>query len=359
MPRLPRGLAVTAPNITIRDVAAKAGVSVATVSRVFNHKGPIREDTIRRVMDVAGEMQYVPHAGARSLSTRSTRTIGVVLPDLHGEFFSEVIRGIDLAARQHGYHLLLSGSHSDRDEMRAVVQAVRGLVDGLIVMSPDLEPSTLLADLPSGIDVVMLNSRVEGRASITVNNSGGARDVVRHLHALGHKRIAFIAGPPHNADAEQRRRGFRTATRAAGIEAFELPGFFTETSGHEAAQQILAMRSRPSAVFAANDSMAIGALSAFRDAGLRVPEDVAIVGFDDIPIARFLTPPLTTVRVEIAELGRRAVGHVVGSLENGGDGAKKRDVIKTTLVVRESCGTPPARGRTALDVQRRVPVSRK
>jgi LacI family transcriptional regulator len=359
MPRLPRGLAVTAPNITIRDVAAKAGVSVATVSRVFNRKGPIREDTIRRVLDVAGEMQYVPHAGARSLSTRSTRTIGVVLPDLHGEFFSEVIRGIDLAARQHGYHLLLSGSHSDRDEMRAVVQAVRGLVDGLIVMSPDLEPSTLLADLPSGIDVVMLNSRVEGRASITVDNSGGARDVVRHLQSLGHTRIAFIAGPPHNADAEQRRRGFRAATRAAGIEAFELPGFFTETSGHEAAQQILAMNPRPSAVFAANDSMAIGALSAFRDAGLRVPEDLAIVGFDDIPIARFLTPPLTTVRVEIAELGRRAVGHVIGSLESGGNGAKKRDVIKTTLVVRESCGTPPATGRGALNEQRRLPVSRK
>ncbi|MFL6245290.1 MAG: LacI family DNA-binding transcriptional regulator [Thermoanaerobaculia bacterium] len=338
MPRPPRGLAVVAPNVTIRDVAAKAGVSVATVSRVFNRKGPIREDTKRRVMDVAGEMQYVPHAGARSLSTRSTRTIGVVLPDLHGEFFSEVIRGIDLAARQHGYHLLLSGSHSDRDEMRAVVQAVRGLVDGLIVMSPDLEPSALLADLPSGIDVVMLNSRVEGRTSITVDNAGGARDVVRHLRSAGHQQIAFIAGPPHNADAEQRRRGFRAETRAAGIEAVELPGFFTEESGHEAGQQILALRPRPTAVFAANDSMAIGALSAFREAGLRVPEDVALVGFDDIPIARFLTPPLTTVRVDIAELGRRAVTHVIGAVESG-DGTKKRDVIKTTLVVRESCGS--------------------
>jgi LacI family transcriptional regulator len=351
MPRPPRGLAVVAPNVTIRDVAAKAGVSVATVSRVFNRKGPIREATMRRVMDVAGELQYVPHAGARSLSTRSTRTIGVVLPELHGEFFSEVIRGIDLAARQHGYHLLLSGSHSDRDEMRAVVQAVRGLVDGLIVMSPDLEPSTLLADLPSGVDVVMLNSRVEGRTSITVDNAGGARDVVRHLYSLGHRRMAFIAGPPHNADAEQRRRGFRTETRAAGIETAEIAGFFTEGSGHEAGQQILALRSRPTAVFAANDSMAIGALSAFREAGVRVPEDMALVGFDDIPIARFLSPPLTTVRVEIAELGRRAVAHVVGALEGGGDGAKKRDVIKTTLVVRESCGSPPAAVRRAPNEQ--------
>ena len=118
MPRRKRSLAAIAPNVTIRDVAAKAGVSVATVSRVFNRKGPIREDTIKRVRDVAEELQYVPHAGARSLSTRSTRTIGVVLPDLHGEFFSEVIRGIDVAARQSGYHLLLSGSHSDREETK-------------------------------------------------------------------------------------------------------------------------------------------------------------------------------------------------------------------------------------------------
>jgi LacI family transcriptional regulator len=274
----------------------------------------------------------------------------VVLPDLHGEFFSEVIRGIDLAARQHGYHLLLSGSHSDREEMRAVVHAVRGLVDGLIVMSPDLEPSALLADLPSGMDVVMLNSRVEGRASITVDNAGGARAVVRHLRSLGHKRIVFIAGPPHNADGEQRRRGFRTETRTAGMDATELPGDFTETSGQESGRRILALRPRPTAVFAANDSMAIGALSAFREAGLRVPEDIALVGFDDIPIARFLTPQLTTVRVEIAELGRRAVNHVIGALE-GGDGAKKRDVIKTTLVVRESCGSRPAGGRTARNEQ--------
>jgi LacI family transcriptional regulator len=338
MPRPPKGLAASPnANVTIRHVAARAGVSVATVSRVFNRKGPIREDTIRRVLDVAGEMQYVPHAGARSLSTRSTRTIGVVLPDLHGEFFSEVIRGIDLAARQNGYHLLLSGSHSDREEMRAVVHAVRGLVDGLIVMSPDLEPSALLADLPSGVDVVMLNSRVDGRASITIDNSGGARAVVRHLRSHGHQHIAFISGPPHNADAEQRRRGFRAEARGAGIEAAELPGNFTETSGYDAAQSILTMRKRPTALFAANDSMAIGALSAFREAGLHVPEDIALVGFDDIPIARFLTPPLTTVRVEIAELGRRAVEHVVGSLS--GNGGKQRDVIKTTLVVRESSQT--------------------
>lgn len=333
MPRTPRGFAAIHPNVTIRDVAAKAGVSVATVSRVFNRKGPIREDTKQRVMEVAGELQYVPHAGARSLSTRSTRTIGVVLPDLHGEFFSEVIRGIDLAARAEGYHLLLSGSHADRDEMRAVVQAVRGLVDGLIVMSPDLEPSALVADLPAGVPVVMLNARVGGHPSVTIDNSGGARDVVRHLHTIGHQRIAFIGGPQHNADAEQRRRGYRSAMKELQLESLELDGHFTEESGFDAGRAVASMKKRPTAVFAANDAMAIGALSAFREAALSIPDDVALVGFDDIPIARFLTPPLTTVKVPIAELGRKGFELLVT-----GDDGKRAARLATSLVVRRSCG---------------------
>lgn len=331
---MPRPLADSTdlpPNVTIRDVAAGAGVSVATVSRVFNQKGPIREETVRRVMDVAGALRYIPHAGARSLSTRSTRTIGVVLPDLHGEFFSEVIRGIDLAARESGYHLLLSGSHADRDEMRAVVQAVKGMVDGLIVMSPDLDPSALLGELPPGIPAVLLNAKVDGRPSITIDNAGGARDVVRHLASLGHSHIAFISGPAKNADAEQRRRGFRAGAKAHGIRAVEVAGNFTEESGYEAGRTIVAMKPRPTAVFAANDSMAIGALSAFRDARVHVPRHIALVGFDDIPIARFLDPPLTTVKVPIAELGRRGLQILVGE-----DGHPAR--LGTSLVVRRSCG---------------------
>jgi LacI family transcriptional regulator len=334
---MPRNFARSAdvpPNVTIRDVAARAGVSVATVSRVFNQKGPIRQETVRRVMDVAGAMQYIPHAGARSLSTRSTRTIGVVLPDLHGEFFSEVIRGIDLAARESGYHLLLSGSHADRDEMRAVVQAVRGMVDGLIVMSPDLDPASLVGELPAGIPTVLLNAKVAGRPSITIDNAGGARGVVRHLAGLGHKHIAFIGGPAKNADAEQRRRGFRAGAKTHGIETVEIPGDFTEDSGYEAAKKIVALDPRPTAVFAANDSMAIGALSGFRDARLRVPDHIALVGFDDIPIARFLDPPLTTVKVPIAELGRRGLQLLVDG--NGENKAPAR--LETSLVVRRSCG---------------------
>jgi LacI family transcriptional regulator len=323
----------TAIAATIRDVAARAGVSVATVSRALNGIGPVRTDTSRRVVAAARALKYVPHAGARSLSTRSTRTIGVVLPDLYGEFFSEVIRGIDVEARRRGYHVLLSGSHADRNEMHAVVQAVRGLIDGLIVMSPDLDASSLMAELPRGLPAVLLNAKAKGRPSITIDNAAGARDLVRHLASLGHQRIAFISGPARNADAEQRRRGFRVGVAEAHLTPVELNGDFTEASGYEAAQQIIGLAARPTAVFAANDAMAIGALAAFREAGLRVPEDVALAGFDDIPIARFLSPALTTVKVPIADVGRRGFEMLV----EPGQGQRSVN-LKTRLVVRRSCG---------------------
>jgi LacI family transcriptional regulator len=347
MPRNPIRSAVESPNVTIRDVAAAAGVSVATVSRVFNQKGPIAPVTVQRVLDIARNLRYVPHAGARSLSTRSTRTIGVVLPDLHGEFFSEVIRGIDVAARQSGYHVLLSGSHSDREEMHAVVKAVRGLVDGLIVMSPDLEATTLLTELPPAIPAVMLNSRVRGRASIRIDNAGGARKLVRHLHDCGHSRIGFISGPALNADADERLRGYRLEIRVLAlgtIRPLEIQGNFTEESGYEAAKAFLAMPRRPTAIFAANDSMAIGALSALREAGVDVPGEMALAGFDDIPIARFLTPALTTVKVPIAELGRKSFE----LLMDAASGVRSKLTLPTELVVRSSsCAAPTHPGSPA------------
>jgi LacI family transcriptional regulator len=337
MPRTPSRSNHASANATIRDVAAKAGVSVATVSRVFNQKGPVREETVRRVMSVAGEMQYVPHAGARSLSTRSTHTIGVLLPELHGEFFSEVIRGIDVAARQRGYHILVSGSHSDAEEMSAMLRTLRGRVDGLVVMSPELGLGSLsraLANEP----VVLLNTAASGRRTIRVDNCDGARAMTEHLLALGHRRIIFITGPERNADASERRRGYRDALAARGAKAIESDGDFTEDSGYRAVAGILENDPRPTAIFAANDAMAIGALRALREAQIRVPEQMALAGFDDIPIARYLTPPLTTVRVEIGELGRRAVDHLVRVIETGSDAGKKHDLIATTLVIRESCG---------------------
>lgn len=325
---------------TIRDVAAKAGVSVATVSRTLNGIGPVHGDTSKRVLAAARALKYVPHAAARSLSIRRSHTLGVLLPEVHGEFFSEVIRGIDVAARQRGYHILVSSSHNDAQEMAAVLRALRGRVDGLVAMSPDPETGSISRALTSDTPVVLLNAATNARPTIRIDNYSGARSMTDHLIALGHRYIAFITGPERNADAAERLRGYRSAlgiSPTAKRPHIEVPGDFTENSGYEAVPKILAMKPRPTAIFAANDSMAVGALHALREVGMHLPEEMALAGFDDIPMARYITPPLTTVRVDIAELGRRAVETLIASIEGGG-APRKQEVIATTLVVRESCG---------------------
>ncbi|MEO8035632.1 MAG: LacI family DNA-binding transcriptional regulator, partial [Acidobacteriota bacterium] len=322
------------------DVAARAGVSVATVSRVINRKSLVREETSLHVMAVARSMKYVPNVVARSLSLRRSHTIGIVLPDVHGEFFSEVIRGIDLAARNSAYHILVSGSHSDREEMLEVLDTMQGRVDALIVMAPEAGAQAMDDDLPSNVPIVLLNSVAVDRDTLTIDNYGGATAMMRHMLSLGYERIAFIKGPDHNADARERLRGYRRiAPRnpASSVRDLELAGDFSESSGYDAVLTAMAAGRKFDAVFAANDSMAVGALSALAESGLRVPADVAVVGFDDIPIARFVTPALTTIRVDIAELGRRAFQTVFEAMERPSR-RPIRERLPTSLVVRSSCG---------------------
>jgi hypothetical protein len=201
---------------TIRDVARQARVSVATVSRVLNEKDTVRDETRQRVRSAVERLGYVPHGAARSLITRQTNTIGVLLPDIHGEFFSELIRGIDATVRKSGYHLLVSSSHGDRAEAGAMLRAVRGRVDGLIVLSPDVGALALPAHLSETLPVVLLNSAAAGDSFdlINIENSAGAFAMVRHLVSLGHRRIAFIKGPEANQDATERLRGYRQAVAA-------------------------------------------------------------------------------------------------------------------------------------------------
>ncbi len=325
--------------VTIHDVAARAGVSVATVSRVLGGKAElVREETSRQVVAVAKSLRYVPNVAARSLSIRRSQTIGIVLPDVHGEFFSEVIRGIDVAARKTGYHILVSGSHSDAGEMLEVLETMHGRVDGLVIMAPDVPMASLREPLAPDLPLVLLNSADAGLCSITIDNHGGARAMMRHLGELGHTRVAFIKGPLQNGDARERLRGFRHAMRAHGpaARALEFAGAFTEESGYEAAKLIAGQRPRPTAIFAANDAMAIGALSALADLGVDVPGGMSVAGFDDIPIARFVAPPLTTIRVDIAELGRRAFALLLGALGAQGKHIHRQECIGTTLVVRKS-----------------------
>jgi LacI family transcriptional regulator len=348
-------------SVTIRDVAREASVSVATVSRVLNGKGPVHADTERRIREAAKVLRYVPHGGARSLIMRRTQTIGVLLPDLYGEFFSELIRGIDAAARRSGYHLLVSGSHGDRLEIEAMARAMRGRVDGLVVLSPDVRQPAIAQNVPDHFPVVLLNNPVApgGFDSVRVDNFGGATAVVSHLASLGHTRIAFVGGPPGNHDAADRLRGYRRALRGAGLPLsrdLEVPGDFREEAGYDACRRLLALEPRPSAVFAANDSMAVGLLYACREAGVSVPEQLAIAGFDDIPIARFITPPLTSVRVPIADLGTLAAETLLARLSSRSPSrtARRDLLLPATLIVRASSGAPPFSGSELPPPHRRL-----
>lgn len=327
-------------NVTIKDVARAANVSVATVSRALNGHHNVAEAVRLRVIRVASELRYSPHAAARSLSSRRTHTIGVVLPDLYGEFFSELMRGVDQVARERGFHLLVSSYHGNPEEQGAALRAMRGRVDGLLLMSPYIGDTGHLTDnLSPTQPTVLMNTHLPqtGLASLSVDNYGGAVAMVRHLAEVGRKRIAFIAGPEDNFDAGERRRGYldALAERLPNAEPWVLPGDFNEASGHAAAQALIASERLPDAVFAANDMMALGCMSAFKQAGIAVPGQVALAGFDDIPLSRYVQPSLTTVRVNIAELGGQAMSALSEAI--GTEAASTAPVsLRPELIVRES-----------------------
>lgn len=328
--------------VTIKDVAREAGVSVASVSRALNGHDTVRQSKRRHILEVAQRLRYVPHMAARSLITRRTQAIGVLLPDLHGEFFSELIRGIDLAARARGLHILVSSSHGDATEAAATLQAMQGRVDGVLVMSPFVD-SRFLSEHLHDVPVVLMNAGLDDPSVIElrIDNRGGAQAATAHLLAQGHRRIAIITGPGGTFDADQRLHGFRQALAAVnGASETVLAGDFTEQSGHAAGQAIAAMTARPDAVFACNDMMAIGCLIALREAGIEVPADIALAGFDDIPIARYLSPTLTTVRVSISQLGAQALERLAERINNPEQSGARTDTLPPELVVRESCRRP-------------------
>ena len=332
--------------VTIKDVAREARVSVASVSRALNGHQNVTSETRERILGVVRNLRYMPHTGARSLITRRTQTIGVLLPDLYGEYFSEIIRGIDLAARARGLHLLVSSSHGDAAEASTAIRAMRGRVDGLLVMSPHADADFLADNLPDDLPSVLLNTRVAGHqySSLTVDNYRGACAMVRHLAGCGHRRIAFISGPSNNFESEERLRGYREtlASLVPGSREQVLRGDFSEESGYRAGRLLLAQVRRPDAAFAANDMMAIGCLFALNEAGLHVPRDIALTGFDDIPMARFVTPPLTTVRVRISEMGARALERLALAIDSPDREKRSAQTIPPVLVVRNSCGAQRA-----------------
>lgn len=325
---------------TIRDIAREAAVSVATVSRALNGHSNVRAEVRTHIEDVAARLGYVPNAAARSLSSARSGMIGVVIPDLHGEFFSELLRGMDREASARGLYMMMMVMHGDAERGVAALHAMRGRVDGLVVMAPQVSSDELFARMPANMPAILINCAPgqAGRSELRLDNVAGAAALVDHLIASGRRRIVHISGPPGNIDAEERLRGARDACARAGIALRVMAGDFNEPSGIAAATTLIAEGCPIDAIFAANDNMAIGAMMTLTRAGIAVPERVAIAGFDDIPLARLITPSLTTASVDIAGFGASAVARLVSAIAGGDESRIERRV--PVVVIRDSTGRP-------------------
>ena len=325
--------------VTIRDVAREAGVSVASASRALNGHLNVTAETRAKVESAAARLRYVPHSGARSLTRRKSDAIGVVLPDLFGEFFSELIRGIDRVAHSHGLQLLLSNMHGNPHEAANAVRAMRGRVDGLLVMTPDARRESLFDALTPALPAVLLNCHAPAPdiVSVGIDNDGAARTMTRHLVDRGYRRIAFVSGPRHNRDSMARQVGFRAAIADATGERdpIVIPGDYSESSGAEAARLLIAGRLAVDAIFCANDMMAIGACGVLAEAGIAIGEQVGVAGFDDIPIAHYAAPSLTTMNARIAELGSTAAEKLIAIMA-GQDSDIGATILSPQLVERDS-----------------------
>jgi DNA-binding LacI/PurR family transcriptional regulator len=333
-------------KININEVAKRAGVSIATVSRAFNGNDLVREETRTKILEVARQLNYIPNPIARSLSRQATDTIGVVLPDLVGEFFMDIIHGIDEEAYRQNWYVLVSSSHSQRNIIETLIEFMgSGRVDGVILMAPQMHKEVAEIVLKSKRPVVLINAceDLSDIVNFKINNFEGAFNTIRHLVEVhGFRKIGIIKGPEGNCDSDERFAGYIEALNKLSVpsnKSFVVPGDFSVESGYNGFLNLIRKKERPDAIFASNDMMAVGAYKAAAELGMKIPDDVALVGFDDIYLSQFLTPRLTTVHVPLSELGRKAVQYLL-DMVNGKVDKKEAysETIPTELKIGGSCG---------------------
>lgn len=335
--------------VTVYDIAKEAKVSVSTVSRVLNGTAPVKSSTREKVNSIIAKYQFHPNALARSLISKETGMIGVILPDITNPFFPEVFRGADTEARSKGYTFFLCDSEGDyqrESEYLSILKEKR--VDGVIFLggrinltrcSPELAAEVV--ELSKQIPVVLVNGSLpkSNLYRVITNESSGAEMAVQHLIDLGHKDIAFLGGYGYMSTMAQKVKAYKKIMKNNGLtieDKWILQGQFSIESGKELMRELIGMKDRPSAVLCVNDFTAVGAIKEAIEHGLRIPEDISVVGYDDTHLSTAIIPELTTVRQQTAELGKQAV-QVLDRLMKG-EKAKKLTVLRPQLVVRQSSG---------------------
>jgi LacI family transcriptional regulator len=340
---------------TIEHIATLAGVSRSTVSRVLNHQPSVSPLVRERVLQVIREQNYAPQAAARSLAGSRTDTIGLLIPrsaavSLADPFIASMIQALFEATAQQGYFVTVTMLTADM-EPAFYDRILRSRhFDGVIMFSSDIDDPILPLLIKDGGPVVLIGRHPYflDVTSVDVENRQGARDAVAHLIGLGHRRVGVINGQLQMEAAQARRDGYKQALLEAGIgidPELMVEGFFSEAAAYEAMLLLLDLPHPPTAVFAASDSMAIGALHAIRHRGLRVPDEIALIGYDDLPLAAYATPPLTSVHQPISDMGAHAVRLLVEQIRGQGPATSVR--LAARLVVRESCGAGAAASASA------------
>jgi LacI family transcriptional regulator len=332
----------------MEDVAARAGVSTMTVSRVINNHGRVATATRQRVQQAINELGYVPNALARSLLKGRTRTIALIVSDISNPFFTSIARGVEDVARRHGYTVILGNSDESVEKERQYVHAMlSNRIDGLLI-APAGSGSRKTLDFLArhGTKFVLIDRQLPGVAADAVvgDSIGGARLLTEHLIELGHRRIALVGGSHEVPTARDRQRGYEEALRDRGLEpqpALIIESNYKQEGGYRAAQQLLALPAdeRPTAIFAGNNFLAIGAIQALRAAGLQVPGDIAVVCFDDIELASALQPFLTVMAQPARTFGTVAAQFLFDRLDGAESSAWRRVVLPPELIVRVSCGS--------------------
>jgi LacI family transcriptional regulator len=331
-------------SVTIRDVAREAGVSVATVSRYINKNAPVSTEVGERLQAVMSRMRYVPHAAARNLASRKTRIIGLLLNNLHNDFFVPLLNGVEGVVRKKGYNLIVATYHAKNLDHTLPPIGPHN-TDGLLVFSDGLVDEDLEALHASGFPMVLVHRTPPPLVpipSVTVENLEISRQLVDHLIKVhGKRRILFLRGPVHQEDSLKREVGYKTALQNNGISIDEnliLNGDFERDVAYEVMNKFFQDGKSASfdAIFTGDDDAAIGVLQSLHEHGIRIPEDVAVTGFDDLGFAPFLNPPLTTVRAPTEKVGRIATERLFGILED--HPSDEVVILPTEIIFRRSCG---------------------